>query len=199
MLPQKIFLASSNRHKVSEFESLFRRELPEVELTSVLTYPQLEQVVAETGQTYQENAYLKAQAYAALVSEPILADDSGVEVNAFPGLLGVNSHRFHPGTDEDRTQALLAKLRGVKDRRLVYRVVLCYLVPGEPAQYFVGELTGAASLALSSGEGFGYDPLMIPDGYQQTLSALGQTIKNQLSHRARAVEQLSLYLRKAAT
>jgi XTP/dITP diphosphohydrolase len=193
-MPSEIFLASANGHKIEEFQTLFARELPQIKLTTLRDYPQLAQKIAEVGLTYQENAYLKAAAYASLLTVPVLADDSGVEVPALPGVLGVHSHRWQPGTDAERVQALLTKLKDQTDRRLIYRAILCYLAPGLPAQYFTGTLTGQAALTAQGEGDFGYDPIMIPDGYEQTLSQLEQTVKNKISHRAQAVVALRDYL-----
>lgn len=192
--PGEILLASSNRHKITEFQALFSRLMPQIKFSSLRDYPLLATEVAETGSSYQQNAYLKAAAYAQLTSFPVLADDSGVEVAALPHLLGIHSHRFAPGSDQDRVQALLTKLRGETNRALTYVCVLCYLAPGEKAVYFRGELLGSAALEARGSGNFGYDSVMVPQGEKRTLAQLSMTAKNQISHRFLAVKQLQAYL-----
>lgn len=176
---------------------LFAQFLPKHQLLSVLDADIEELAVAETGSSYQENALLKAQAYLPMVAPlPVLADDSGVEVAALPGLLGIYSHRFFAGSDYQRCLHLLSLLKDKSDRRLTYRTTLCYLETGKKPFFANGTLEGIASLAPTAQDAFGYDSVMIPQGYQQTLCELGQRVKNSLSHRAQAVQVLATYLGK---
>ena len=127
-----IFFASSNQHKIAEMRELFAVFLPKYQLLSIADLHLSALAVKETGKTYQENALLKAQAYLPLVTPlPVLADDSGVEAAALPGLLGIKSHRFYPGSDYQRCAHLLSLLKDKSDRRLIYQAVLCYLSPRE--------------------------------------------------------------------
>lgn len=192
-----IFFASSNRHKIAEMKELFAKVLPKVKLLSALDMDIAELEVAETGSSYQENALLKAQAYLPLVNPlPVLADDSGVEAAALSGLLGINSHRFFAGSDYQRCLHLLSLLKDKSDRRLTYHATLCYLAAGKKPFFASGTLEGTASFAPSAQDAFGYDSVMIPQGYQQTLSELGSQVKNNISHRARALQVLATYLEK---
>lgn len=192
-----IFFASSNQHKIAEMRELFAVFLPKYQLLSIADLHLSALAVKETGKTYQENALLKAQAYLPLVAPlPVLVDDSGVEVAALPGLLGIKSHRFYPGSDYQRCVHLLSLLKDKSDRRLIYQAVLCHLSPGEQPFFASGTLEGVASWQPSAKKAFGYDSIMIPHGHEQTLQQLGQQVKNSISHRANAVKQLAIYLKK---
>ncbi len=191
---KQLFLASSNRHKLRELSEILKQSQTDWQVLSLLDHPEWEQKVAETGTTYQENAYLKAEAYVKIAQMPVLADDSGVDVLALPRLLGVKSARWHSGDDQERTQALLDKLENQTDRTLIYHCVLCWLTPQGQKHYFTGELKGQAAKQPRGSQNFGYDPIFIPDGYQKTLGELGPEIKNQISHRHQALEKLLKFL-----
>ena len=118
-----------------------------------------------------------------------------MEVSAFPDLLGVHSARWVKGTDEQKVTALLQKLEKEADRQLTYRAVICYLEPNKQPKFFTGKLNGHAAFAAAGQAGFGYDPIMIPDGYNRTLSQLGQAEKNEISHRRQAIDKLAYFLR----
>ncbi len=190
----ELFFVSSNQHKIREFRQIFHELGDQHSLITLADHPEWEIEVAENGHTYQDNALLKAQAYQKRVHYPIIADDSGVEVAAFPGLLGLHSARWYPGTDHDRTLALLQKMQSSSDRRLTYHCTICLLPPNQSPQFFTGDLEGVAALKPSHVQGFGYDPIFIPHGYQETFNQLGQNVKNTFSHRRQAIEKLFAYL-----
>ena len=207
------FIATGNAHKVEEIRSLLgdrftvlsRREIP-----SALE-PE------ETGATFEENARLKAVAWAlhlaALPIRPsldwVLADDSGLEVTALNGAPGVHSARFaalddgRPGNspDAENNAKLMRLLSSVPDahRQARFRCVLALtpFLPGTPAAQlsaqtlcFEGSCPGRIAFAASGGHGFGYDPLFVPDGHTVSFAELGADAKNRLSHRARALDRL---------
>jgi XTP/dITP diphosphohydrolase len=193
-MPKEILLVTSSQHKIKEFQEIFSQVLPRLQLLTLLDLPKLEHEVDETGASYKANALLKAQSYARLTPLPIVADDSGVRVAAFPKLLGIASHRWQAGSDEDRLYALLAKLKGVSNRHLTYQSTLCYLAQNQSPQFFTGLLRGMAALQPRGNHGFGYDPIMIPQGYRETLAQMGDNLKNQISHRRRAINKLARFL-----
>ena len=193
----QLFFVSSNRHKIREFQEIFSLLGKNFSLLTLLDHPEWEKAVAETGTTYQENALLKAQAYRQLTDLPIIADDSGVEVAAFPGLLGVNSARWFPGSDHDRAFALLEKLKNQTNREITYHCTICLLMPEKnQPRFFSGQVKATVTDKPSTNSGFGYDPIVIPIGYDQTFSELGDDIKNKFSHRRQAIEKLLAYLDK---
>jgi XTP/dITP diphosphohydrolase len=148
-------------------------------------------VPAETGDTYADNAIIKARFYARATGVCALADDSGLEVEALGGAPGVYSARY-AGTgasDADRRRLLLSELADVMDERNAQFVcvVAIALPDGTVLTTAEGKCNGKIIFEPRGNGGFGYDPLFVPDGFDQTFAELPDTIKNQLSHRARAL------------
>jgi XTP/dITP diphosphohydrolase len=205
----ELLLATRNEGKVAELREAFAT-LP-VALRFLQEFRNISEV-AEDGETYQENATLKAMSYAGQTGITALADDSGLEVDALRGEPGVVSARFGGGhlTDIERTRALLASLRKIGPTSRAARFICCMVLYGSlPSQ--LSALLAPQVLAVTHGicegslakeptgtEGFGFDPIFIPTGYAVPFAALDQVIKRKISHRARAAEmmrqQLELYL-----
>ncbi len=161
-----------------------RRDLPEVE---------------ETGSTFEENATLKAVTISRFVPELVVADDSGLEVDALGGAPGVYSARYagEGAADSDNVAKLLAELarNGVTaEPAAQFCCVLAVAQTGKLLRTFEGIVRGAIARAAAGGGGFGYDPIFKPEGSQSTFAELGEAAKNGVSHRARAVAQLRDYL-----
>jgi XTP/dITP diphosphohydrolase len=185
----KLLIASTNHGKLDEFRDLLTGRVP------VLTTPQeldLELTVEEKGDSYGDNATYKAEAYAKASGLLTLADDSGLEVEALGGVPGIRSARFalKPGaTDADRRVYLLSQLEG-KNRpwkaRFVCTVAVCK--PGSGVQLFRGECSGEIITEERGRHGFGYDPIFFIPGMEKTMAELSMEEKNQISHRARAVQ-----------
>lgn len=156
----------------------------------------LELDVEETGATFEANAVLKAQAFAAAAGLPALADDSGLVVDALGGFPGVVSARWAPGSDADRVQALLARLRGVPAaaRTARFQAVVALALPDGRIERATGSVEGRIADAPRGSAGFGYDPVfLVEDGGfagRLTLAELPPGEKNRISHRARAVDAL---------
>jgi XTP/dITP diphosphohydrolase len=154
----------------------------------------------ENGDTYSANAIAKAQFYAAGTGLPALADDSGLEVDALGGAPGLISARYagENATDGDRRQLLLAELAttGTSDRRARFVSVVAIVQPdGVVLNVSEGICQGRITFAPRGNNGFGYDPLFVPDGYDQTFAELTDDIKNRISHRARALNGTRHFLR----
>jgi XTP/dITP diphosphohydrolase len=148
--------------------------------------------VVEDGLTFLANAQKKARAYAAAAGLPVIADDSGLAVDALNGEPGVYSARFG-GADlsaAERNAFLLDRLQGVTDRAARYICVLCLVAPGGPAELvFMGQLDGRVGRAPRGAGGFGYDPVFeLPDG--RSMAMLDPAEKDGLSHRGRAVAEM---------
>jgi XTP/dITP diphosphohydrolase len=144
----------------------------------------------ENGDTYAENAIAKARFYAMATGLWALADDSGLEVEALAGAPGVFSARYagHNASDADRRQLLLSELASDLNRRARFvSVVAIADSEGRVLNVSEGICEGTITFAPRGQGGFGYDPLFIPDGYEQTFAELPETIKNRISHRARAL------------
>lgn len=183
MVPVKIVLASSNRHK---FEEIAKALLPyEVHLLFGGDLGRLE--VPETGNTYAENALLKARAWAKATGLPALADDSGLEVEALGWAPGLHSARVAE-TDGERIAWLLSQLEGQEHRRARFMAVLILAFPDRETFWeFPGTCWGKIARRPGGCEGFGYDPVFIPEGYDRSFAELGPEIKEAISHRSRAL------------
>ena len=193
----KLLLATANKGKIAELQTLCASEEIEVVSINDQNIPNLD--VEETGETFAENAELKARAFARATGLPVLADDSGLEVDAIGGKPGVKSARWVSGTDNDRNKALLEKLAHETNRRATFKTVVCYLEnPNAEPLFFEGTISGTIATTLSGSEGFGYDPLFIPEGHNKTFAELGVEVKNTLSHRAKKKKKAVEYLHSSA-
>ena len=153
--------------------------------------------VEETGSTFHQNAKLKAEFFANKTGLLTVADDSGLEVEALEGFPGVASKRWLSGTDQERSLALLKKLESQSNWQARFVSVLCLHDPQQKTEkYFEGEVQGRIAKEIRGEQGFGYDPVFIPEGYDKTFGELSVNVKNQLSHRARAFAKLKKYLRE---
>lgn len=191
-----VVLATSNPGKLAEFRALLEG-LP-IELLSASEVLGRMPLVVEDGETFEQNAVKKARAIAEEALMITLADDSGLEVDVLRGAPGVRSARYagERATDAENNQALLQALRDVpaEDRRARFRCVLCVIDPwsGDEAQRVLAEGTCEGMIARSprGSGGFGYDPLFVVEGRDQTMAELEDGEKNAISHRAKAVEAL---------
>lgn len=189
----ELLLATANPGKIAELKSLCGPTEIVVHAIGDPGIPYLD--VEETGSTFAENAELKARAFSSATGLPVLADDSGLEVEALHGEPGVRSARWIPGTDQDRNNALLQKLANTKNRRAQFKTVVCYMeTPNSNPHFFEGSVSGIISTTPAGTEGFGYDPIFVPEGFTKTFAELGSEIKNTLSHRARAFAKVLEYL-----
>ncbi len=185
----KLLIATRNRHKFAEFLALLdltpeaaqcaadRTDLPEVE---------------EDGDTFAANAIRKATAWAIPLRTWVLADDSGLVVPALEGAPGVRSARFAgPGaTDADNNRRLLDQMRRETDRRAAFRCALALVSPEGDLRVIEGSCPGRLLTEPRGHQGFGYDPLFVPDGFTQTFAEIEASAKNRISHRARALRAL---------
>ncbi len=197
----ELLFASHNKGKVQEVQALLSqagvRVFSPVDMNILPSFD-----VAETGKTFEENSELKARAFAkeaekcadTLQLEWILADDSGLVVDALNGQPGVHSKRFIEGSDHDRNQKILELLENhsnVAQRTAHFVTVFCLFHRSrQHTHFFKGQVDGYIADAEKGVAGFGYDPLFVPIGYQQTFAELGVETKNVLSHRAKAAEKV---------
>ncbi len=192
-LIERAVVASKNRDKAAEMETLLLREGVAGEIAAGLDWPE----VIEDQPTLQGNALLKAAAAAQATGLPAVADDTGLEVEALGGAPGVYTARFAgPGADyRANMEALLGALWGVEERTARFRTVAAVIFPDGSRAVAEGELRGAIARAPRGEGGFGYDPIFEVEG--RTLAELGEEEKNRISHRARAVAALGRALRSA--
>lgn len=177
-----IVVATKNAHKVEEFRRLLADQ--DVELLSLADFPGAPDV-EENGTTFAENASLKAAAASSYCDAAAFADDSGLEVEALDGRPGVYSSRYAP-TDPERIEKLLKELDGVENRRARFVCAIAIAFNGEVLEVFEGEVKGTITIAPRGKDGFGYDPVFLPDGYDKTFAELTGEEKNKISHRANA-------------
>jgi XTP/dITP diphosphohydrolase len=186
---QSIILATRNLHKTREVQQILGSEFSVSDLSEHSEIPE----TAETGETFEANATLKALAVSAFVSGLVIADDSGLEVEALGGAPGVRSARYagEPPMDRRHVQKLLSDLHQVdpgKVRRGArFRCVIAIASAGKLLNTFEGEVTGQIVDPPRGTGGFGYDPVFVPTGYAETFAELPADVKNQLSHRSQAL------------
>src|SRR6266849_5935699 len=190
-----LLLATTNRHKLDEYYTIFS-DLP-------LTLQSLREVhidmdVEETGQTFAENATLKAHAYARASGVLSLADDSGLEIDALEGAPGVYSARFAgPETSyEERFRLILAKLQGWSgaQRSARFRCVIALAEPSGTCQLVEGVIEGVIADTPRGESGFGYDPIFFVPELGKTFAELAPDLKNRISHRGRAAQKACILL-----
>lgn len=189
---QALLVATGNSHKTGEIRTMLGSGYAVSDLSAHPDLPEVE----ETGTTFLENATLKAVEISKLVDGLVLSDDSGLEVDVLNGEPGVYSARYagEPCNDTDNNAKLLQALEGEADRSARFRCVMVLAQDGVLLASFDGAVEGRIIGELRGEGGFGYDPLFVPDGYEQTFAELGGEIKNKLSHRARALEQAAHWL-----
>jgi len=194
----KLYLASGNAHKVQEFQALVDGSGLALEIVSAKAVGGMPAVVEDAG-TFVGNATKKARALKAILPPDawVLADDSGLCVDALGGAPGVES-AYYAGPQGD-SAANLAKLVEVmrevpEEKRGAHFVCVLMLIDGEGHErVFEGRCDGRLLREPRGGKGFGYDPLFVPEGYDKSFADLDDTAKNQLSHRGRAWQQLQLF------
>lgn len=183
-----IVLATRNEGKISEFRVLL--EGFGIEIRSLKDFGPIP-MVEEDGQTFEDNAYKKAQFTARVLGFPALADDSGLVVKALDGLPGVRSARFarEDASDEENNLKLLKAMEGMENREAYFMCVLAIAVPSGPALIYEGRCDGVITEVLTGNQGFGYDPLFYHEPLKKTFAQMSTEEKNQVSHRGRAMAE----------
>lgn len=183
-----LLIATGNLHKLAEIQDLFND--PETGLVGFRDMDKDAPEVEETGVTFEENAIIKAVAYAAFYQCWTLADDSGIEVDALDGAPGVYSARYAGvhGDDLANNLKLLADMEGVSERSARFRCAIAISSPSGETQVVDGTVEGQLALTETGDHGFGYDSMFIPDGHQQSFGELPPEIKREISHRSEAVK-----------
>lgn len=192
----KLLVATGNAHKTEEISAILGNGYEVADLKSHPSLPSVE----ETGTTFLENATLKAVEISRQVPGLVLSDDSGLEVDALGGAPGVYSARYagEDGNDELNNEKLLRELGNTpnSERGGRFRCVMALAENGELLAHFDGSVEGRIISERHGSGGFGYDPLFVPAGHEQSFAELGEAVKNTLSHRARAMEKVSAWLRE---
>ncbi|WP_313510969.1 ribonuclease PH [Enterococcus sp.] len=191
-IPEKaIVIATGNPGKAKEFKAVFGAAGYEVKTLN--DYPELPDV-EETGKTFEENARLKAETIAKLLGRPVLADDSGLKVDALGGRPGVYSARYagEQKSDAANNAKLLYELTDIPDaqRTAQFHCTLVFAAPDKDSLVVEAEWPGTIGRIPRGENGFGYDPLFIPEGFEKTAAELSQAEKNSMSHRGLAIQAL---------
>ncbi len=183
-----LLFASGNRHKTGEIQALIGSDFLVTDLSSLPSF----QAPEENGADFESNALIKAAAAATRSNAPVLADDSGLEVDALGGAPGVHTARYAGigATDSANRTKLLQALSGSSNRSARFVCVLALITPGTQPVTVRGEIRGRIALNESGDGGFGYDPIFIPDGFEQSFAELPASLKNRISHRAVAMRKL---------
>ena len=200
---QKIVFATNNQHKLDEIRSILGEQFEIVSLSDI----GCDVDIPETADTLEGNAMMKAQYIWDHYHMSVFADDTGLEVEALNGAPGVFSARYAGGEGHDseaNMQKLLRELTEKNNRRAQFRTVIALILKKDvcpcgctsikEVHQFEGIVKGQITRERHGSEGFGYDPIFQPDGYDTTFAELGMDIKNHISHRARAVKKLADFL-----
>jgi XTP/dITP diphosphohydrolase len=192
----KLLLATRNPHKVTELQQMLEGTGWQVVMLSDFEgIPDVE----EDGVTFEENARKKARSAAQHAKMWTLAEDAGLEVDALKGEPGVHSARYcgEGASDADRMRKVLDRIIAVPEERRTARFgcVMCLVDPAGNETCFEGRCDGRIAHHERGSAGFGYDPIFMPEGHGRTFGELGKSVKNQVSHRARAMQQVIAYLR----
>lgn len=192
----ELVFATNNAHKLSEIRAIFGDTLHILSLADINCHDD----IPETADTLEGNALIKARWVKERYGYDCFADDTGLEVEALDGAPGVHTARYaYPDRHdpEANTQKLLASLKNATNRKAQFRTAIALILNGEE-HVFEGVVRGEIATEKRGTEGFGYDPVFIPEDTGRTFAELGTDVKNQISHRARAVAKLVEYLSKQA-
>ena len=191
-MKKKLVVATNNAHKLEEISAILGNEMELLSLKDIHCNAD----IPETADTLEGNARQKAMYIHENYGMDCFADDTGLEVEALNGAPGVFSARYAgDGHDsEANMQKLLKELEEKENRKAQFRTAICLIMEGKE-YLFEGIVKGYIIEEKRGGAGFGYDPIFVPEGYDQTFAELGNDVKNTISHRARAVEKLCTFLK----
>lgn len=193
-----LVFASNNAHKLEEIRAILGNKFDVKSLKDIGCNVD----IPETGTTFRENALQKARYVKDHFGLDCFADDSGLQVEALGGEPGVYSARYAVkngrqvtagNKDDANMDVLLEKLAGEENRKACFRTCIALIYEGE-THFFDGVVEGHIITEKRGDGGFGYDPLFVPDGYEKTFAEMGNEVKNNISHRAKAVEKLAEFL-----
>lgn len=184
-----LVFATNNHNKLKEVKNKLKIEI--LSLADI----QCTEDIEENGKTFEENALIKAKYVLDKYGYDCFADDSGLEVEALGGEPGVYSARYagEHGNAQANMQKLLQNLKGISNRKARFVTVIC-LINKEKAVYFRGEIKGTIIDEQRGNDGFGYDPIFVPDGFDRTFAEMNIEEKNKMSHRALALEKMLKYI-----
>jgi XTP/dITP diphosphohydrolase len=193
----ELVVATRNKHKTREIHHILGSEF---RVRDLRAHPEVSEI-PESGTSFEENAKLKALGASKQLPALVIADDSGLEVDALGGAPGIYSARYAganamDGNKIDKLLGDLARVRAKEDRRGRFRCVVALARNGNLLGTFEGVVEGKIANEVRGDSGFGYDPVFIPEGFEQTFGALPSVVKNTISHRAKAIRALANRLRR---
>lgn len=192
MKRKKLILSTGNKNKVEEIREILKKLPIDVLSKDDLGLNNIE--IEEDGNTLEENAIKKAKVLKSMVDGMVMSDDTGLFVDYLGGEPGINSARYSGpnATSEKNIKKLLKNLEGVpmEKRTATFKTVIALITEDDKIITVKGQCKGHIAFELKGNSGFGYDPLFIVDGYGKTFAELGEEIKNKISHRAKALENL---------
>lgn len=188
----EIVFATHNQHKLEEVMQMLPENISLLSLDDI----GFNQEIEETGDTFALNAAIKAQVISASTQRNVFADDSGLVIEALNGAPGVYSARYAgTGNSKDNIVKVLNELKGETNRNAYFIAVIC-LILDKKEYYFEGRINGTITQEIMGEDGFGYDPIFIPEGHSLSFAQMSPEQKNSLSHRGIAVELLHDFLLK---
>ena len=192
----KLLAATGNQHKIVEFRTLLADLNSRVNIVTPDTIPYFPELI-EDGKSFEENAERKAEQASAYADMAAFADDSGLEVEVLNGAPGIYSARYagEGATDAQRIEKLLNAMKGQTNRKARFVCVIAIAYRGDDVALFRGEVRGTIADAPRGTNGFGYDPVFIPEGYDNTFGELPKEVKDAISHRANAIGKAVKFIR----
>jgi len=189
----ELLFATNNQHKLREIREILGQEFKILSLKDV----DLDVEIPETQETIEGNAVQKARFVYELTGRSCFADDTGLEIESLDGRPGVYSARYagEGCSFADNVAKILEEMEGMENRRAAFRSVIALIVDDMEYQ-FEGKVEGVITTSPSGGDGFGYDPVFLPDGHRQTFAEMPPYLKNGISHRGRAAEKMRRWLTK---
>jgi len=189
-MKQQLVFATNNKHKIEEVQSKVRDNFKILGLEDIGCTEE----IVEDGKTLDENASIKSNYVFKKYGKNCFGDDTGLEIEALNNEPGVYSARYAGGRDSEKNiDLVLERLRGKEKRNARFRTVISLILNGQEI-LFEGIVNGTITSERRGNAGFGYDPIFIPDGYDRTFAEMSLEEKNQISHRAKAMEKLLVYL-----
>jgi XTP/dITP diphosphohydrolase len=192
--PITIIFATNNQHKVKEVNEILQHNNVNINLKTMAEVG-IDADIVEDGTTLEENAKIKSDFIFNNYTKNALGEDTGLEVMALNNEPGIHTARYagDQRSNEDNMAKLLNQLKDKKDRSAQFRTIISLHLEGKD-YLFEGIAKGSIAKEKSGNHGFGYDPIFIPEGYDQSFAALDATVKNKISHRAKAVHKLLTFL-----
>ncbi len=190
----ELIFATHNKNKLKEVQSLVPESIKVISLDEL----NMTTEIPETGHTLADNALIKARTIFELYKKPVIADDTGLDVEALNGAPGVRSARYagEPSNAENNMNLLLYTLQTTTNRAAHFKTIIAYIDSEGKEQLFEGRIDGNIIGEKRGNQGFGYDPIFVPEGSDRTFAEMSHEEKNSMSHRARALQAFSSFINK---